>query len=830
MNLFIVAVSTDEEKTDFLLQSCTSNGCNLNIIGLGEKWVGFGTKFRILRDWLIKREDIKDDDYIINTDAFDTVVQKNYDDIKQVVNDLDIGDKIFCSSEIYLWPPEIFEFKSFFEDLTNKKKLTGGDEYYNMEYQYPCSGQYCAKKKTVLSFLNEMYTSEILDDQEAMIRYLVSHPDLIYLDRETKLFQPNLYLLNDHHDAYINARSINKTYSDTLNPHLYIIKYKDKHIFKNKKTKNSACLLHANGTDYKRLPITMSNYIDPITNADTNRFNMMFPVIEVVTLKERKSYVEELLEGYKFNNTNIFDAVMGVDVDEQTRKKYFTPNALKNLSNGEIGCAMSHIRILEKHINNIHPWIVVFEDDFSFSNTFPSIWAGDVMKTYTDILLQNSDDWSIFYLGRCEDVCSSISFPFKSTSLVIKTKKPYCTHAYMINTRRIKDILDGILPITCPIDDSYIKASDNNNIKTYSSNPPLFYQGGFTTSIEGRDHVPSGDDRIQKLCSDKSTKSVYFSREMDALNKNNKQKYIILLVLFIIFLTLAIYTKYKVLFIIPILCIAVALVTKYKSKNQYIGTQESYMNELTEPTPSIGFIYIAYNSLENVEDCLASVREYYKTNHIILISDGGNVDFTTVCKKYGCEYLHSTENIGLKVALVDGEIRYKKWASRIVNILDRFKDEQYIIRLEDDVRCIRPIKKLDNIDVVGAFNVKNIYNKSIINKLETKGINIPTSKIYYNCGGCRIYNRKAWLHMNKTLLTDVNMIKEYHLDYDDLPVDRLLHDDWFDGLMLIHYGLTKKCSKNIYNISDKKAKTSPSWKNKKEWPDVSFIHNYKTLY
>ena len=74
MSVYVITVATDIEPSERLLNSCQKNNIHLNIVGLGEKWKGFGMRFRLLKDWLLKRTDIKDDDYIVHTDAYDSLV------------------------------------------------------------------------------------------------------------------------------------------------------------------------------------------------------------------------------------------------------------------------------------------------------------------------------------------------------------------------------------------------------------------------------------------------------------------------------------------------------------------------------------------------------------------------------------------------------------------------------------------------------------------------------------------------------------------------------------------------------------------------------------
>lgn len=833
-NVHVATVSTDSVKVENLRLSCINNDINLIILGDGLRWTGFGMKLRLIRDWLYE-SGFPDTDIIIFTDAYDTVCQKNADELYSTITSLDIKDRLFCSAEVYLWPPEIFEYKKFFDKLISKKQNSGGDAYYDVDYKYPCAGQYLSTKKTMLAFIESVYTSDYMDDQEALIRYLVANPSLIYLDRTTQIFQPNLYLLINHDDAYFKARDPAKKYSDILNAHLYITKYRNSYILKNKRTHNSAFFLHANGTDFKRLSSMIADYITPVEEADTDNFKKSFPAIEVITLDQRRSYVSDVLKGYRLDNANIFNAVIGSTVSDQTKSQYFTPRALRKLSNGEIGCALSHINILEKYVNSSFPYIVVFEDDFSFANIFPSMWIGTVMEIYLNTLTLNSSDWTLFYLGRCEDICSILTFPFK-TSLIVKSKKPYCTHAYVVNTKNIPKLLSSILPLSSPIDNAYISAA-KKSIISYSANPPLFFQGGFTTSIEGRSHVPTGDDRVQKLCSDTKDNYVYFPRKLASAQQADRSYNIriyilVFLVSFILLVSIYMLKLSRLFYIVPLSLVggaAFGLYNRYtKPPNVEKYADLKYMRELTLNHKSIGFLYITYNTpSDNIKDCLSSIRSHYKNNPILIINDGGNSTFLqSIGTEFSCMYIDDTENLGLKTSRQGCDAIYRKWSQRMIKALDKIGTD-VVIRIEDDVRCIRTLKHIDLIDVIGAGNVRNAYNSSLSNKRT----NTPKRDMWYNCGGCRIYNTSAWRKVNQRLIDNPsNILDEYNIQLSDLPKDGMVHDDWFDGLVIILYGLSKKQDFQIYNIEDSKSRTCPDWNNKSEWDkQICFVHNYKKL-
>ena len=90
----------------------------------------------------------------------------------------------------------------------------------------------------------------------------------------------------------------------------------------------------------------------------------------------------------------------GLYVPETTLKNNITN---KELEKGEVGCALSHIRLYEEILNSGYNKVLIFEDDayFDAEDSNPAIYS----------LKNRPDDWEFLYLGynNCQG-----SMPFKS--------------------------------------------------------------------------------------------------------------------------------------------------------------------------------------------------------------------------------------------------------------------------------------------------------------------------------------------------------------------------------------------------------------------------------
>jgi hypothetical protein len=262
--------------------------------------------------------------------------------------------------------------------------------------------------------------------------------------------------------------------------------------------------------------------------------------------------------------------------------------------------------------------------------------------------------------------------------------------------------------------------------------------------------------------------------------------------------------------LITLSLVAVLITLFFTSKETYIDPQKI----------KIGFMYVCYDSPKNVDDCLNSVRKHYKDEPIVLVSDGG-LNFESIAQKYNCQYIHDKHN-NINYTKGDFTEWYKKLYNRYINTFNNM-DVDYIIRLEDDVRCIRPLTKIPKRVISGPSNIKNPLKPEIIQKLKKKGIK---NNLWYNCGGCRIYDKEKWLSICKKVLSE-----GVPFTIQELCLSRGIADDFIDGCVLLYFGGSNGNVPGIYDIDDKDKYKCPLWNNIDKWNNkLEFIHKYKKLY
>jgi GR25 family glycosyltransferase involved in LPS biosynthesis len=197
--------------------------------------------------------------------------------------------------------------------------------------------------------------------------------------------------------------------------------------------------------------------------------------IYVINLKKNQDRLEKFMENAKKANVDVerFDAVYGKELskDHPDILKYFVKD--HGLNPGQIGCALSHVKIWEDAIKNNYNNILVFEDD--------AIIPEDFWDRFNEAYNELPKDWDFSYLALNWAYVRKIS---NNISKVIYKEGLYNlgTHAMIVNINKIAKLLN--IKINVPID-VFIK---NNNKVLYLFhnmkliNDPLFE----STIISGR--------------------------------------------------------------------------------------------------------------------------------------------------------------------------------------------------------------------------------------------------------------------------------------------------------------------------------------------------------
>lgn len=182
--------------------------------------------------------------------------------------------------------------------------------------------------------------------------------------------------------------------------------------------------------------------------------------VYIINLKkdiEKKEYMLDLVKKY-FSNYSIFEAVYGKELSTEYTNSLldFTKmqkHLKRNLTSGEVGCSLSHIKIYEDMINNDTEKALILEDDISFDNNLSET------INYINKLDLN---WDIILLGHHTHfsrlIDTKISFWSKkyklsnSYDLLRPSEIGYGTYGYLISKNGAKKLLDELKTFYKPID------------------------------------------------------------------------------------------------------------------------------------------------------------------------------------------------------------------------------------------------------------------------------------------------------------------------------------------------------------------------------------------
>jgi GR25 family glycosyltransferase involved in LPS biosynthesis len=161
-----------------------------------------------------------------------------------------------------------------------------------------------------------------------------------------------------------------------------------------------------------------------------------------------------------FNNVEIFSAVKGRTkfysnkvVDTWTGTTILGENKTKTLTDGEVGCCMSHIGVWEKIIQDDIEVALILEDDaVKYLPGFDNI--------VQDLFQQLPDDWDIFLTGYWSYDKNDI----KISEMIYKCEIFILAHAYFITKKACQKILESHLPLKLPLDNFLSSVSKELNI------------------------------------------------------------------------------------------------------------------------------------------------------------------------------------------------------------------------------------------------------------------------------------------------------------------------------------------------------------------------------
>lgn len=190
-------------------------------------------------------------------------------------------------------------------------------------------------------------------------------------------------------------------------------------------------------------PIPYSGYITqpPVREPDTLGVDKIF----VINLERRPERRERMQAALKLLNLQyeLFSAIDGRQLNESYLEEHNVtmlpgwrdPWGSRPITNGEIGCFLSHYFIWEKVVDGEMDSVMVIEDDIRFLSGFRRRFS-----EMLDEVKRLSLDWDLIYLGRKRLVRSGEPF-VSGASHLVHPAYTYWTVGYMLSLSGAKKLL-----------------------------------------------------------------------------------------------------------------------------------------------------------------------------------------------------------------------------------------------------------------------------------------------------------------------------------------------------------------------------------------------------
>jgi glycosyl transferase family 25 len=179
-------------------------------------------------------------------------------------------------------------------------------------------------------------------------------------------------------------------------------------------------------------------------------------------------------------NPERFPAVYGKKLDNSFINDITNPSVYYTLtydrsldeqipSLGAIGCYLSHIKLWQKLINSEDNTMLIFEDDIELN--FSKL---NEINLFLQNVTSTQPDWDFIFLGYTKPLMFSNDLCNKNICQIKDIT--FCTHAYIINKKGAKKLLDKAFPIVHQIDSFISFMSARGDIKSFRPTKPFFTQ------------------------------------------------------------------------------------------------------------------------------------------------------------------------------------------------------------------------------------------------------------------------------------------------------------------------------------------------------------------
>ena len=213
---------------------------------------------------------------------------------------------------------------------------------------------------------------------------------------------------------------------------------------------------------------------------------MEFPKTYIINMDkdtERLRKVKKQLDDYDISNYERIQGVNGKELTEVQLENATSKICKEYCIKSSIGCAMSHIKVYKKIVDNNDSSALILEDDVVFEDDFKS----RLLKKTSDV----PKDFDIVYIGcnQCnkkgdiKSIADLYSLTFKSkyeniNESVFVPRMAFALHAYIVSNKGARKLLEMFErdKIYGHIDLQIQNEREKYDLKVYAIRPLLAYQ------------------------------------------------------------------------------------------------------------------------------------------------------------------------------------------------------------------------------------------------------------------------------------------------------------------------------------------------------------------
>lgn len=190
---------------------------------------------------------------------------------------------------------------------------------------------------------------------------------------------------------------------------------------------------------FKRL-FSFINRYRRINKEDFVEINITELHIKIISLKfrnDRRIVLERMMNKNEISFEYI-DGIHGQTLNEYECFDFFNKTSFKNLSNGSIGCILSHAKAYKQILINDYDYLLIFEDDVIIEDNF---------KLQLKIFLKSiPKDFDILYLASNISMTTNMR-GWISDSLYIPMYPRSGQYGYIVSNAGARKILKTIFPV-----------------------------------------------------------------------------------------------------------------------------------------------------------------------------------------------------------------------------------------------------------------------------------------------------------------------------------------------------------------------------------------------